>query len=175
MTDQGMGAGVLIRQQWNLFVDFVESGGKEGGCVARPLSALLAHFGDNFYVEVLNFEGSSGQYRPGEFGQKYVDALNSRYADNQSMRCFLQNLAVLSGFDSIDNFFGSAACRTYKLGIGDEKRCRGAGDFGKRIREATRCRSQSNPPPATPRRGGAGAFEGETEASCYHCSFVLIQ
>ena len=174
MTDQGMEDGVL-RQQWNRFEKFVESGG-EGGCLALagPLSALLAHFGDNFYDEVLNFQGSSNQYRPGEFGQKYVDALNSRYADNQSMKGFLQNLAELSGSDSIDNFFGLVHPRTYKLGIGNEKVYKGAGDIGKRIREATRCRSQSNPPPATPRRGGAGSVEGEAEASWYHCSFVPI-
>lgn len=80
------------------------------------------------------------------------------------MRGFLQNLAELSGSESIDHFFGMAHCRTHKLGLGNEKMYPGAGDIGKRIREATRYQSQPTPP-ATPLRGGAGG-EVETEESC---------
>ena len=157
MTDQGMDD--IVCQKWNEFEQFVETDGETGGCLSDQLSVLVLHFGEQFHDVVFNCEGSGQGYTPGEFGLKYVHAFSKRYADNPSTRVFLQNLAEQSGSESIDNFFGAGRCRTHKLGLGNEKIYPGAGDIGKRIREAMRCQ-----PASTPRRGGAGGG-GETAES----------
>ena len=108
MADLGMDADVpfAIHQ----FKQFVESGGAEGD-LPGPLSILINHFGDNLHG--FTAQGSEN------FGQQYVNAINSRYPDITAMRSFLVNLADLTGHETIDRFFADTGPdgRAFKLGL----------------------------------------------------------
>eukprot|EP00574_Skeletonema_japonicum_P010641 CAMPEP_0201714782 /NCGR_PEP_ID=MMETSP0593-20130828/1110_1 /ASSEMBLY_ACC=CAM_ASM_000672 /TAXON_ID=267983 /ORGANISM="Skeletonema japonicum, Strain CCMP2506" /LENGTH=152 /DNA_ID=CAMNT_0048204087 /DNA_START=184 /DNA_END=639 /DNA_ORIENTATION=- len=142
-----------VRHAINQFVQSVESGGAEGD-FPGPLSILIKHFGNDLYYFIARYQGSEN------FGQKYVNAINFRYPDVPAMRAFLQNLAELTGHETIDRFFADTVPdgRAFKLGLGNEAMYAGAGDIGKRICEAVKQSGRKQPqptPPATPRRGAA--------------------
>ena len=155
MADLGMDADVPFAI--DQFKQFVESGGAEGD-LPGPLSILINHFGDNLQDFIA--QGSEN------FGQQYVNAINSRYPDVPAMRSFLVNLADLTGHETIDCFFADTGPegRAFKIGLGNEAMYDGAGDIGKRIRAAVRRPGRKQPqpqptPPATPRRGAGESKE----------------